>query len=198
MVNLGAGVDTRAFRIPGIESIRYFELDSPELQKVKRACIDKKIGGLPPNVSLVPIDFDRQDLGEELKKAGYDLSSKTLFIWEGVTQYISREAVDSTLKYVARAAIGCRIVFTYVLRSFIDGSHIPDGLNSLYKMTLNKKNPLWFCGFEPAEMPGYLSGFSLSLIEEVGYEEALERYLKPRGRDLKVVEIERVVLAEVK
>ena len=152
VVNLGAGVDTRAFRIPGIEKIKYFELDFPELLKAKRAYIDKNIGELPTNVALVPIDFNTQELGEELKKAGYTLSSQTLFIWEGVTQYISREAVDNTLKYVARAATGSRIVFTYVLKSFIDGSHIPDGLNSLYKLVLNKKSPLWFCGFEPAGM----------------------------------------------
>jgi len=198
VVNLGAGMDTRAFRISGIENIQYFELDFPELQKVKRSYIDKKIGELPSNVSLVPIDFNSQDLGEELKKAGYTLSSKTLFIWEGVTQYISKEAVDNTIKYVAQASTGSRIVFTYVLRSFIDGSYIPDGLNSLYKFTLKKKNPLWFCGFDPAEMHEYLSKFSLYLIEDVGHEEYLERYIKPKGRDLTVFEIERTVLAEVK
>jgi len=198
VVNLGAGMDTRAFRIPGIENIQYFELDFPELQKVKRAYIDKKIGELPSNVSLVPIDFNSQDLGEELKKAGYTLSSKTLFIWEGVTQYISKEAIDNTINYVAQASTGSRIVFTYVLKSFINGSYIPDGLNSLYKFTLKKKNPLWFCGFEPAEMHEYLSKYSLSLIEDVGHEEYLERYIKPKGRDLTVMEIERTVLAEVK
>jgi len=198
VVNLGAGVDTRAFRIPGMAKIRYYELDFPELQKVKRAYIDKNIGGLPANVTLVPVDFNRQDIGEELKKAGYTLSSRTLFIWEGVTQYIPAEAVANTLKYVARAAAGSSIVFTYVLKSFIDGSHIPDGLNSLYKSTLKKKKPLWFCGFEPAEMPEYLSKYSLHLIEDVGQAEYLERYIKPRGRDLTVMEIERTVLAEVK
>jgi len=198
VVNLGAGMDTRAFRIPGIENIKYFELDFPELQKAKRAYIAKNIGELPANVSLVPIDFNSQELGEELKKAGYTLSSKTLFIWEGVTQYIPKEAVDNTLKYVARAATGSRIVFTYVLESFINGSHIPDGLNSLYKLVLKKKNPLWFCGFEPAEMSEYLSEYSLYLIEDVGHEEYLERYIKPKGRDLTVMEIERTVLAAVK
>ncbi|MGB2828125.1 MAG: class I SAM-dependent methyltransferase [Dehalococcoidales bacterium] len=198
VVNLGAGMDTRAFRISGVKNIQYFELDFPELQKVKRAYIDEKIGELPPNVSLVPVDFNSQDIGEELQKAGYTLSSQTLFIWEGVTQYISREAVDNTLKYVARATTGSRIVFTYVLKSFIDGSHIPDGLNSLYKLTLNKKKLLWFCGFEPAEIRDYLSQYSLHLIEDVGHEEYLERYIKPKGRDLTVFEIERTVLAEVK
>ena len=198
VVNLGAGMDTRAFRISGIENIQYFDLDFPELQKVKRSYIDKKIGELPSNVSLVPIDFNSQDLGEALKKAGYALSSKTFFIWEGVTQYISKEALDNTIKYVAQASTGSNIVYTYVLESFINGSHIPDGLNSLYKTMLNKKNPLWFCGFDPGEIHEYLSKYSLSLIEDVGHEEFLERYIKPKGRDLTLMEIERIVLAEVK
>jgi len=198
VVNLGAGMDTRAFRITGVENIEYYELDLPEVLKAKRAYVDKKIGELPSNLSLVPIDFNSQDLGEELKKAGYTLSSRTLFIWEGVTQYISKEAVDNTLEYVAQAATGSRIVFTYVLESFINGSHIPDGLNSLYKFVLKKKNPLWFCGFEPAEMHEYLSKYSLYLIEDVGHEEFLERYIKPKGRDLTLMEIERIVLAEVR
>ena len=198
VVNLGAGADSRAFRIPGIENIQYFELDLPEVLKFKRLKINKKLGGLPSNVSLVPIDFSSQDLGEELKTAGYDLSLKTLFIWEGVTQYISKEAIDNTLKYVARAPVGSNIVFTYVLESFINGSYVPDGLNILYKTMLKKKNPLWLSGFDPAEMSEYLSKYSLSPIEDVGHEEYLERYIKPKGRDLAVMEIERTVLVEVK
>jgi len=198
VVNLGAGMDSRAFRIPGIGNIKYFELDLPEVLKAKRAYVGKKIGELPSNVSLVPIDFNSQDLGEELKKAGYALSSKTLFIWEGVTQYISKEAVDNTIKYVAQASTGSKVVFTYVLESFINGSCVPDGLNSIYKRFLKKKKPLWFCGFEPADMREYLSKYSLSLIEDIGHEEFLERYVKPKGRDLAVMEIERTVLAEVK
>jgi methyltransferase (TIGR00027 family) len=198
VVNLGAGMDSRAFRIPGIENIQFFELDFPEILKAKRAYIDKKIGGLPSNLSLVPIDFNNQDLGEELKKAGYTLSSKTLFIWEGVTQYISKEAIDSTIKYVGQASKGSRIVFTYVLESFINGSHIPDGLNRLYKTMVKKKNPLFVCGFDPAGMYEYLSKYSLSLVEDIGHEEFHERYVKPKGRDLAVMEIERTVLAEVK
>ena len=102
------------------------------------------------------------------------------------------------MEYVAQAATGSRIVFTYVLESFISGSYIPDGLNTLYNTMLKKKNPLWFCGFEPAKMGEYLSKYPLSLIEDVGTEEYLERYIKPKGRDLTVMEIERTVLAEVK
>jgi methyltransferase (TIGR00027 family) len=198
VVNLGAGMDSRAFRIPGIENIRYFELDFPEMLKDKKVYIDKNAGGLPANVTLVPIDFDSQDIGDELMKAGYSLSTRTFFIWEGVTQYISREAVDNTIRYVAGSAAGSRIVFTYVLKSFIDGTAIPQGQERMYKYAIQKLSPLWSSGFDPAGMQDYLSGFSLDLIEDVGSEEFLERYFRPRNRDLSVFEIERTVLAEVK
>ncbi|MBS3819781.1 class I SAM-dependent methyltransferase [bacterium] len=39
-----------------------------------------------------PLDFSSQELGEELKKAGYSFSSPTLFIWEGGTQYLSKKS----------------------------------------------------------------------------------------------------------
>ena len=81
---------------------------------------------------------------------------------------------------------------------YANESYIPDGLISLHKMTLNNENPLWFCGINPAEVHEYLSKFSLSLIEDVGHEEFLERYIRPKGRDLTMMEIERTVLAEVK
>ena len=63
---------------------------------------------------------------------------------------------------------------------------------------LKKKNPLWLSGFDPAEMNEYLSKLSLSIIEDIGNKEFVEHYIKPGGRDLTVMDIERTVLAEVK
>ncbi|GAF69516.1 unnamed protein product, partial [marine sediment metagenome] len=121
VVNLGAGMDCRAYYVPGIENIRYFEVDYPSIIKEKKAKMGKILGKLPGHVVYVPIDFEKQSLDAELEKAGYDLTSKTLFISEGVTQYISKEANDSILKYVAQAAPGSKIVFTYILKSLIEG-----------------------------------------------------------------------------
>jgi len=51
---------------------------------------------------------------------------------------------------------------------------------------------------DPAEIGDYLSKYSLSLIEDIGSEEVQERYMKLVNLDLKVLEIERIALAEVK
>jgi len=198
VVNLGAGMDCRAYHIPGIESISYFEVDHPSVTKKKKAKMKKILGNLPNHVIFVPIDFEKQSLDTELKKAGYNLSSKTLFIWEGITQYISKEANDSTLKYVAQAAPGSKIVFSYILKSFIDGKHIHDSIRVMYKHMCKKNNPLWIYGLDPTDIGNYLSKYSLSLIEDIGSEEVKERYMKLVNLDLKVFEIERIALAEVK
>jgi len=197
VVNLGAGMDCRAYYIPGIESIRYFEVDHLTVIKKKKAKMEKILGKIPDHVIFVPVDFEKQSLDTELKKAGYNLTSKTLFISEGVTQYISKEANDSTFKYVAQAAPGSKIVFTYILKSFIEGKNIHDGIKVMYEY-LVKKYKLFIFGLDPSNMENYLSKYSLSLIEDIGSEEMEERYMKLVDLDLKVFEIERIALAEVK
>ena len=197
VVSLGAGMDCRAYYIPGLEGIRYFEVDHPSTIKKKIAKMKKILGELPDHVVYVPIDFEKQSLDTELKKAGYDLTSKTLFIWEGVTQYISKEANDSILKYVAQSAPDSKIVFTYILKSFIEGKNIHEGIRTMYKLMV-KRFSIWIYGLDPAEIGDHLSNYSLSLIEDIGSEEVQERYMKLVNLDLKVFEIERLALAEVK
>jgi methyltransferase (TIGR00027 family) len=197
VVNLGAGMDCRAYYIPGVENIRYFEVDYPSVVETKKAQMKKILGKLPDHVIYVPIDFEKQSLDTELKKAGYNLTSKTLFIWEGVTQYISKEANDKTMKYVAQAAPGSKIVFTYVLKSFIEGKDLKGATEkSMYKW-LVKGFKLFKYGLDPAEMRDYLSEYHLSLIEDIGSGEMKELYLKKINLGLDIFEIERIALAEV-
>jgi len=197
IVNLGAGMDCRAYYIPGVKNIRYFEVDYPSVAETKKAKIEKILGKLPNHVTYVPVDFEKQSLDTELEKAGYNLTSKTLFISEGVTQYISKKANDSTFKYVAQAAPGSEIVFTYILKSFIEGKDLKDATEkSMYKW-LVKGFKLFKYGLDPAEMRDYLSKYNLSLIEDIGSKEVEKRYMKKSKLDLKIFEIERIVLAEV-
>ena len=198
VVNLGSGMDCRAYYIPGIENISYFEVDHPSVIKKKKAKMKKILGELPDHVVFVPIDFEKQSLDTELKKAGYNLRLKTLFIWEGVAHYLSKEANDSTLKYVAQAATGSTIVFTYVLKSYIDGKEIYEGTEGVYKRMCKKNDPFWIYGLDPDDIGNYLSKYSLSLIEDIGSDEVKERYMKLVGLDLEVFKIERIALAEVK
>ena len=198
VVNLGAGMDCRAYYIPGVEKIRYFEVDHPLVIEKKKAKMKKILGKLPDHVTYVPIDFEKQSLETELKKAGYDLNSKTLFIWEGVSQYISKEANDNTMKYVVQAAPGSKIVFTYILKSLIEGKDLDDtARKGMYKWTV-KGFKVWIYGLDPAGIVDYLSKYNLSLIEDIGSKEMKERYMEKANLGLDIFEIERIALAEVK
>ena len=202
IVNLGAGMDCRAYYIPGIEKMRYFEVDHPKIIKIKMKKMRNILGKLPDHVVYVPIDFQKQSLDVELKKAGYNLTSKTLFIWEAVTQYISEEANDSTFKYIGQAASGSKLVFSYVIKSFFDGKYSNDGIKRLAKQFRKKNNPVFIFGYNPADMKNYLTKYSLNLIEDIDSVEMQERYSKMVDLDLlktvKEFDIERFVLAEVK
>ncbi len=202
VVNLGAGMDCRGYYIPGIERMRYFEVDHPDVIKKKVKQIKKIVGEFPDNVVYVPIDFQKQNLDVELKKAGYNLNSRTLFIWEAVSQYISKEANESTFNYIGQAAPGSKLVFSYILKSFIDGKYIHDGIKRLSKQFLKKNNPLFIFGFDPADMKDYLAKYSLALIEDIDSVEMQERYSKLSDLNLlktvKEFDIERFALAEVK
>jgi O-methyltransferase involved in polyketide biosynthesis len=64
----------------------------------------------------------------------------------------------------------------------------------LYKKTV--KDNIWHSGFYPKEIASELKEYGWNLIEDLGYEELNNRYVKPTGRKLGVMELERVVFAE--
>ncbi len=197
VVILGAGLDSRAYRITGAESVCFFEVDHPSVQHRKRARLARHLGAPPTHVRFVPIDFETQDLSAELAAAGYDGTTRTLFIWEGVTQYISREALEGTLRYVGDTAAGNQLAFSYVHQRFVeDRSAFPE-MASLWDLSCKGEDALWKSGLHPDHLARTLAGFSLRICEEMGRAEYEARYLEPKGRSLEVFEIERTVLAEV-
>ncbi|HEX2569986.1 MAG TPA: class I SAM-dependent methyltransferase [Polyangia bacterium] len=114
VVFLGAGFDTRAYRTPGIEKTRVFEVDHPATQAAKLKRLKKVISPLPAHVTFVPVDFNTQTLGDRLLASGYNERGKTLFIWQGVTMYLTQEGVDSTLAFIAQhAGPGSAVIFDY-------------------------------------------------------------------------------------
>src|SRR5258706_294516 len=64
VVILGAGFDTRAYRIPGIEKTRVFEVDHPATQATTLKKMKKVLDPLPAHVTFVPVDFNTQALGD--------------------------------------------------------------------------------------------------------------------------------------
>jgi methyltransferase (TIGR00027 family) len=123
IVILGAGFDTRAYRIPEAAGVPVFEVDHPVTKAAKREALRGVVDPLPVNVHFVGVDFDHDDLGERLRAEGYHETRRTLFVWQGVIVYLTREGADRTLEFIAKhSGSGGVVVFDSMDTAALAGS----------------------------------------------------------------------------
>ena len=119
---LGAGFDTRAGRLaaPGV---RFFEVDRVETQREKLTRLRASAPAYPIEAATyVECDFEGQDFVTELARAGFEEREPAFVVWEGVTPYLSEEAVRATLRRVATGlAAESAIVFDHLQRKIVAG-----------------------------------------------------------------------------
>ena len=174
-----------------------FELDRPATQAAKRDAL-ARAGTGTGHVVFVAVDFETDDLADALAHAGYVVDRPTLFVWEGVSQYLSANAVDNTLALIHKVAGGGGwLVFTYVDRAVIDGqaSEFPEAAKWL--RGVNKRGEPWVFGISPARTSEFLGARGFSLIEDVSTAEAGNRYFTPVGRREKASALYRVATATI-
>ncbi|HEV2663829.1 MAG TPA: SAM-dependent methyltransferase [Blastocatellia bacterium] len=122
-VILGAGFDTRAFRLPKKMRVRSFEVDAPKTLAIKREVL-KQAGIDPAGVTFVSADFEKEDWLSRLVGAGFDADKPALFLWEGVTPYLDRAAVEDTLRKIAGAAQGSVLAFDYITAEALESQSL--------------------------------------------------------------------------
>jgi methyltransferase (TIGR00027 family) len=194
LVVLGAGLDTTAYRLARETHIPIFEVDQPVNITRKEATVRRVLGELPGSVQLVPLDFERDDVLTALTGRGYRIDYRGFFIWEGVTQYLTADAVGATLEGLRPVAPGSHLVCTYVRRDFIDGINLY-GAKPLYRK-VRQRQQLWRFGLQPEEVAPFLDRYGWRLAEQVGPEQIVQRYVKPTGRNLTASQVEWSVFAE--
>jgi len=179
MVNLGAGYDSRAYRYhKAMPAVRFFEIELPWMVTEKKRRVKAILGEIPDYVAYVPIDFITQNIPDELAKAGYDPSLKTLFIWEGVTYYISAEAVEATLQFIRdQSAAGSSVVFDYMSLGAIHGNwkKYPD-TRRLSFWVKYRGEPFVF-GIPEGEEIQWVEERGLQVLSDLDREALEERYL---------------------
>jgi methyltransferase (TIGR00027 family) len=196
VVLLGAGFDSRAYRLAPLRGVDVFEVDHPDTQAAKRRALERALGVLPGHVRFVATDFTQQDLASRMAAAGYRESARTLFLWEGVTNYLTEAAVDATLHWCARSAPGSRALFTYVHRDVIDRPETFFGTGALFA-ALERAGERFTFGIDPARLSAFLAERGLVLESDVGAVEFRERYFGAAARRMRGHEFYRVALARV-
>src|SRR5215510_14452541 len=98
LVLLGAGYDSRAYRFAGaLKGRPVFEVDFPATSRRKARIVARAGGQLPSaDVRAVEIDFATDSLEQRLREAGFRARRPCFFVWEGVSMYLTRDAVKAT------------------------------------------------------------------------------------------------------
>lgn len=179
VVNLGAGLDSRAYRFrERFPLVRFFELDLPAMIAAKRERVVKIFGAVPDRVVLVPTDFNARPLDEVLRDAGYDRTQRTFFIWEGVTMYLPEDANVGTLRFIrAGAPSGSSVVYDYLL----DAALRPDGgglygARSAAAYVASVGEPL-VTGWSQRQAAALATREGLMVVSDLGPRELTARYL---------------------
>ena len=209
-VILGAGYDSRAHRLELPSSLKIFEVDQPEVSDNKLAKLPKELPN-SENVTYVNIDFSYQSLTEQLIGAGFNQEKSTIFTLEGVSQYITKEAVSSTIKELASLTRDTNSIFfmSYVDElldtnpeaCFWEGYPNPAKKASLIKGLSAKVGEPWISFYSYAEIEDLLSQNGYLIQENVTLEDLNSLYFSPVGRTLnenQIFKLEHFVVAKSK
>lgn len=114
IVVLAAGFDTLSYRLHReFPQTRWWEIDHPATQWVKRAALEQH-GGTGDNLTLLPVDFTQQTLAGALNAiSNYDSHTLSLFIIEGILMYLTETEVRNLLGSIHELTeTGSRIIGT--------------------------------------------------------------------------------------
>lgn len=176
-VLLGAGADTFAYRQPAwARGLAIIEVDHPASQAGKRAALGAAGIEIPANVRYADIDFERETLAHGLARCGVDTGRRTFFSWLGVTQYLTREAIEATLRTVLSFPEGSAVVLTFVQPNADPAS----GAAKLAEGSASAGEP-WLSYFTPEDVEAMLRSLGFSDARFLSREEAVRRYFADRA-----------------
>lgn len=179
VVILGAGFDSRAYRFRSTyPALRFFEVDLPRTSALKRARLTEVFGSVPDYVRYAPIDFDKQKLRDVLPPLGYDRRQRTLFILEGVSMYVAAAGNGATFDFIRKnSASGSRVVYDYLLRDVVEGRYKGSYAGEYIAKAVAQRGEPFVTGWTPAQAAAFARKHGLRVVEDLGQQEILERYL---------------------
>ena len=175
IVILGAGLDTFALRNPhGAQQICIYEVDHPATQAWKRRRFAEAQIALPPWLVLVPVDFEQDDLGEQLAAAGFQRNSPAFFTWLGVVPYLTKDAIGRTLHYIS-SITNSEVVFDYMEPPEAFSQELRQ-LEKERTKQLEKMGERSVSRFDPAGIAEILRSHGFRAIEDINFEEIASRF----------------------
>ena len=115
-VILGAGLDTFAQRRADIAAkLQIYEIDQQYTLEWKQKQLIRQGFGVPDNLHFVIVDFETSSWWDELLKAGFDTSKPAVVTCAGVSLYLTKEAITSTINKISTLAPGSTLAMAFYL-----------------------------------------------------------------------------------
>lgn len=186
-VILGAGYDTRAYRLAPAKRIRIFEVDHPATQALKKAGLERIFTTLPRHVRFVSLDLAAGDLADALTANGFDASRKTLFILEGLVMYLQEATVVQILSAIRNhTPAGSGIVFDYLPPAILDGTLREKEGRNMYRHVVKTGEPFRFA-MDFDNMEAYLADHGFEICENIRARDCRDRYFNGRERPISAI-----------
>jgi methyltransferase (TIGR00027 family) len=182
--------------MPCLRDLATFEVDHPDTQRAKQRALHHALPTLPTSVRYVGSDFNQGQMETAMAAAGFKGTAPTIFLWEGVTSYLTEPAVDTTLRWCSRAAPRSVLIFTYVHLDILTNPGAFVGTDRLFASLAKAGEKLTF-GLDPKTLPEFLADRGLRLERDIGAAEYRELYLKDAARKIRGHEFYRVALARI-
>lgn len=181
----GAGFDTRAVRFAEKNmKTKIFELDTHHTQTAKIEQFKKRNISIPKNTVFIPIDFHVDSVSEKLESNGFNRNKTTLFIMEGIIQYLNREAVDELFKLIYELAVPeSRAVFDYIYASVLRRENIYYGEKDIYGKVNSVQEP-WLFGIEKGGMEAFLKNYNFRLIQNLDSEDLEKMFFRDESGNI--------------
>ena len=182
-VVLGAGYDTRTVQLQHNQRIHCFEVDLPRTQQLKLKLL-QQCGIDTSGVTFVAANFVTDDWLDNLVKAGFDPRKPTYFLWEGVTYYLSREAMEETFRTIATTAPGSVVVFDYATEAVNKMLRSPRGrLHKALLKVVRESQTFWIPSEPPVKetLATLMDSYGLSLREHLSWGHETKRKRLPGG-----------------
>ena len=127
VVSLGAGMDSRAFRLD-IPGTTFYEVDKPDLFKLKEPLVEDVPLTCSERKTVVGT-LGEMNLGESLQNAGFDPSQPTTWLMEGLLPYLTRPIMQSVAEEIGElSAPGSGLWGDSFSKTSVDGGMVFHGV----------------------------------------------------------------------
>ena len=185
-VILGAGLDTFAQRWPELASrLLVFEIDQPGPQEWKRRRLVDLGFGIPSFLRLVPVDFEAGDAWwERLAAAGFDSTRPAVVASTGVSMYLTRDAIMTTLRQAATFARGSTFAMSFMLPIALLDPDVRPGVERAAEGARASGTP-FISFFTPSEMLDLARDAGFKAVQHVSAAMLAHRYFANRPDGLR-------------